>query len=141
MVFHTFMFKTSSILDPSVTLRILTGEKHPQIKLQPYEMFEYGHLGHWYIKPTLFKRFFNWNKNFYKNNVVIGKVPCFVIGPFCTHHSICLNIAFWYGNLYGNDAFSILMLSTSIYLFLYIWWITFFKHLYSLICDNGMCRT
>ena len=31
---------------------------------------------------------------FLKNKVVTGKTPFFVIGPFCTHHSICLNISF-----------------------------------------------
>ena len=35
-----------------------------------------------------------------------------MIGSFCSHHSICLNIGFWHGTLYGNDAFSILVLST-----------------------------
>ena len=29
-----------------------------------------------------------------KNNVVTGKTPFFVIGPFCSHHFICLNIGF-----------------------------------------------
>ena len=33
-------------------------------------------------------------QNFQKNQVVTGKTPTFVIGPFCTHHSICLNIGF-----------------------------------------------
>ena len=29
-----------------------------------------------------------------KNKVVTGKIPFFVIGPFCTYRSICLNIGF-----------------------------------------------
>ena len=29
-----------------------------------------------------------------KNKVVTGKTPLFVIGPFCSRHSICLNIGF-----------------------------------------------
>ena len=33
-------------------------------------------------------------KNFKKNKVVTGKTPLFVIGPFSTHHSICLNFGF-----------------------------------------------
>ena len=37
--------------------------------------------------------------------------PFYVIGPFCTQHSICLNILIWQF-LYGNDAFSVLVLST-----------------------------
>ena len=36
----------------------------------------------------------NWNKIFKKNKVATGKTPFFLIGPFCSHHSICLNIAF-----------------------------------------------
>ena len=43
-----------------------------------------------------------------KNKVVTGSV--FVIGPFCTYHSIYLNITFRV--LYVNSAFSILLLST-----------------------------
>ena len=35
------------------------------------------------------------------------KTPFFVIGPFCTPHSIYLDIGF-----YGNDALSVLVLST-----------------------------
>ena len=31
-----------------------------------YEKFEYGHMGSWYIKSTLCKRFFRWNKIFKK---------------------------------------------------------------------------
>ena len=33
-------------------------------------------------------------KNFQKNKVVTGKSPLFVVGPFCSHHFICLNISF-----------------------------------------------
>ena len=31
-------------------------------------------------------------QNFQKNKVVAGKTPFFMMGPFCTHHSICLNV-------------------------------------------------
>ena len=41
----------------SILLRILTGKKHPKIKLQHLPKYEYGHVGHWYIKLTYFKRF------------------------------------------------------------------------------------
>ena len=34
------------------------------------------------------------NYVFKKNEVVSGKNLSFVIGPFCTPHSICLNIGF-----------------------------------------------
>ena len=40
---------------------------------------------------------------FQKNKVVTGKTPFFLIGSFCSHHFICLNIG-W--------TFSILVLST-----------------------------
>ena len=48
-----------------------------------------------WIKSTLYKRFLNRNK-ILKKKVVTGKTPFFVIGPFCTHNSICLNIDFSY---------------------------------------------
>ena len=32
-------------------------KKHHQIKLQSLKKYEYGHLGHSYIKSTLYKRF------------------------------------------------------------------------------------
>ena len=31
-------------------------------------------------------------QNFQKSKVVTGKTLFFVIGPFCTHHPVCLNI-------------------------------------------------
>ena len=34
-----------------------------------------------------------------KENVVTGKCAFFVIGSFCTPHSICLNMSFWQVNL------------------------------------------
>ena len=33
-------------------------------------------------------------QNFEKNKVVTGKTTFFLIGPFRTHHSICLSIDF-----------------------------------------------
>ena len=33
-------------------------------------------------------------QNFQKNKAVTEKTLFFVIGPFCTHHTICLNIGF-----------------------------------------------
>ena len=58
--------------------------------------YEYGHLDGWYIKSTLYMTFLNWNKIFEKGKyLVTGKTPFFVIGPFCTPHSIYLNVGFW----------------------------------------------
>ena len=34
-------------------------------------------------------------QNFRKIKIVTGKTSFFVIGPFCIHHSTCLNIGFW----------------------------------------------
>ena len=42
----------------------------------------------------LFIGIFKLKQNFQKNKVVTGKTPFFVIGPFCTHRSIYLNIGF-----------------------------------------------
>ena len=47
---------------------------------------------------------------FQKDKVVTGKTPLFVIGPFCSPHSICFNIGRAVFN--GNDVFSILLVST-----------------------------
>ena len=46
--------------------------------------------------------------------VVTGKTPFFLIGPFCSHHFICLNMALAsdMAVLNENHAFSILVLST-----------------------------
>ena len=42
-------------LDQSDFLRILTGKKLPSNK-SPNEIYEYGHLGLWYIKATFYIR-------------------------------------------------------------------------------------
>ena len=79
-------------------LRILTGKKHRQIKLQRLQK-----LRIWAFESLVHQINSLWEvlklkQNFQKNKVVNGKTPFFVIGPFCTHHSICLNIGFWYGS-------------------------------------------
>ena len=51
-------------------------------------------------------------QNFRKNQTVTGKTPFISIGPFCTPHSICLNINFWYRIFVWNIALSILVLAT-----------------------------
>ena len=63
-------------------------------------MWKYWHLGCWYIKSTLYNRFFNCKKNLQKNKVVAGKTLFFV-----------LTLASEMAILYGNDAFSILLVS------------------------------
>ena len=72
-------------------LRMLTEKKHPKIKLQRLQkvrIWTFGSLVHqWYIFSTS-------GTDFPKNKVVTGKTPLFVIGQFCSRHSIFLNIGF-----------------------------------------------
>ena len=49
---------------------------------------------------------------FSKNKVVTDKTPFFVIGPYCTPYSMCVNIGLGRAALYGNISFSILILPT-----------------------------
>ena len=42
----------------------------------------------------LFTEVLKLKQNFSKNKVFTGKTLFFVIGPFCTNHSSCLNIGF-----------------------------------------------
>ena len=51
-------------------------------------------------------------QDFRKNKAVAGKTPFYVIGPFCTPHSILLTLASDRTVLYGIDAFSFLVVST-----------------------------
>ena len=46
----------------------------------------------------LFKRVSYTETKFSKNKVVSDKTPFFVVDPFCTPHSICLNTGFWQGS-------------------------------------------
>ena len=46
------------------------------------------------ILNQLFKEILKLKLNFQKSEVVGGKRPFFVMGPFCTPHSICLNNGF-----------------------------------------------
>ena len=76
-------------------LRILTGKKHPQIKLQRFRKLWIWTFG-WLLHQTNFLyEALKLKQNFRKNKVVTGKTRFFVIGLFCTPHSICLNIGFW----------------------------------------------
>ena len=69
-------------------------------------------MGSWYIKSTLNKRFLNGNKIFQKNKMITGKTPFFMIGPFLFTILFLLTLVSDMAILYGNDAFSILVLST-----------------------------
>ena len=50
-------------------------------------------------------------QNLQKNKAFTGKSPFFVIGPFCTLNSFCLNSGLWHGSLYENDAVSMFLVS------------------------------
>ena len=72
-------------------LRILTGKKHPQIKLQHFRkvwIWTFGWLVH-QINPLY--EILELKQNFWKNKVIFGKTPLFLVDPFCTSHSICLH--------------------------------------------------
>ena len=76
-------------------LRILTGKKHPKIKpqrLQKIRILTFGLLVH---QINSFYEVLKLEQIFQKTKVVTGKTPLFVIGPFFSRHSICLNIGFW----------------------------------------------
>ena len=92
-------------------LRILTGKKYPQIQLQHLRKVW---IWTWVVGTSNqpFKTGSYNETKFSKKWVVTGKTVFFVIGPFCTHHSICLNIDFWHDHFVWNNAFSILVLST-----------------------------
>ena len=98
------------------SLRLMLSSGYSQgkstVKWNPaaYKKYEYGHLGLWYVKLTLCKRFLNWNKILSLKKVVTGEPSFFVIDAFCTHRSI-LTLAFDMAVLYGNDSVSILVLS------------------------------
>ena len=55
-------------------------------------MWIVGISNHFFIGVSKLKQ------NFRKNKVVTGKTPFLLIGSFCTHHSIYLNIGSRYGS-------------------------------------------
>ena len=76
-------------------LRILTWKKHPKIKLLRLQKIRIWTLGSFVHQINSFYELLKLKQLFKKNKVVTGKSPLFVIGPFCSRHSICLNICFW----------------------------------------------
>ena len=65
-------------------LRILTGKKAPLNKTTTLSKSMNTDI--WVVGRS--------TQNFRKNEVVAGKIPLFVVGPFYAPHSICLNIDF-----------------------------------------------
>ena len=78
----------------SPALRILTGKNQPQIKLQRFRkewIWTFGCLVH---QTNFLDNVLKLKQNFRKTKVVTGKTPFFEESPFCTPHSIYLNIGF-----------------------------------------------
>ena len=78
-----------------VALRILSGKKHPKIKLQHLRKIWIWTFGFLVPQINSVSEVLKLEQIFQKNKVVTGKTPLFVIGPFCSRHSIYLNISFW----------------------------------------------
>ena len=78
-----------------IRLRTLTWKKQPEIKLQRLRkvwIWTFGSLVH----QKNFLEVLTLKQNFQKSKAFTGKILSLLIGSFCTHHFICLNIAFWY---------------------------------------------
>ena len=83
-------------------------QKYRQIKLQHLQKVRIWGFGSLVHQINSLEEILKLKQNFQKNKVVTGKTPFFAIGPFCTHHSICLTLASDnIAVLYGNNAFSI----------------------------------
>ena len=93
-------------------LKILTGKKHLQIKLQRLQkvwIWAFGSLLH-QIK-SLYKAL-KLKQSFRKNKVVTGKTSFFEMVHFVLTSLFVLTLAFDVVVLYGNDTFSVLLPST-----------------------------
>ena len=75
-------------------LRILTGKKHPKIKLQRLQKIQICTLGSLVHQINSFQEVLKLEQIFQKSKLVTGKTPLSVTGPFCSRHSGCINIGF-----------------------------------------------
>ena len=75
-------------------LSILTGKKHHKIELQRLQKIRIWTFGLLVHQNCSFQEVLKLEQIFRKNKLVTGKTPLFVIDPFCSHHSICLDIGF-----------------------------------------------
>ena len=69
-------------------LRILTGKKNPKIKLQHLRKIRIWTFGSLVHQINSFQEFLKLKQIFQKNKAVNRKAPFFVIGQFCSRHSI-----------------------------------------------------
>ena len=79
-------------------LKDIHRKKHGQIKLQCLQKVQIWEIGLLVHQINSLQEVLKLKHNFQKNTLVAGKTQFFVIGPFCSHHSICLNIDFWHGS-------------------------------------------
>ena len=93
-------------------LRILTGKKHREMKLQRLQKVQIWAFGLLVQKSTLYKRFLNWNKIFKKIKQLLAKIRFLRQVHFVVTILFVLTFASDMTIFYGNDAFSILVLST-----------------------------
>ena len=75
-------------------VRILTRKMHPKIKLQRLRKIRIWTFASLVHQIKSFQEVQKLEQIFQKNKVVTGKTLLFVVGPFCSPHSICLNIGF-----------------------------------------------
>ena len=75
-------------------LMILTGKKHPKIKLQCFRKMRTWTFGSLVHQIDSFQEALKLKQIFQKDKAVTGKTPVFVIGQFCSRHSIFLNTGF-----------------------------------------------
>ena len=76
------------------SLRILTGKKQRQVKLQRLQKVRIWAFGSLVHQINSLEEVLKLKQHFRKNKVVTGTTPFFVICLFCTYHSVCLNIGF-----------------------------------------------
>ena len=68
-------------------------------------------LGCWYMKSALYKRFFNWNRIFKKIKSLLTKLCSLWLVHFVLTFLFVLTLASHIWVLYGNDVFSVFVLS------------------------------
>ena len=90
----TQIFSQIDKLSGKLMLRILTGKKHRQRKLQRMQKVRIWTFGYFMHQINLLLEVLKLKQNVQESKVVTGKTPFFLIGPFCTNHSICLSIGF-----------------------------------------------
>ena len=63
-----------------------------------YKKYEYGHLGSWHIKSTIYMRFLYWKLNFRKRFSSQRQSSVLCDGSFFSPLSIFVNTSFWHSS-------------------------------------------